>query len=240
MKRHLQLLARIAVALVLFGAVAAIYLTPAREYLTLEHAKQLISKFRAMSYGPALFIVLYAAGCVFAVPASIFIIAAGIIWGAVFGGIYALAGGVLGAFCSYAVGKFIGAGLLPRLGKHGRRVEHQLEKAGFRSMLVLRLVPIFPFAVLNYAAGVAGMAAGDYILATALGTAPSHFIVAYSADAIANGQLTSERAFLRIFVVGVLIAALVLLPLAFRKKVEATVADETGNDPVSVHQDLAP
>lgn len=240
MKRNVRLLARIAVALIVAAVAGALYFTPLRSYLTLEEARRVISAFRTLSYGPLVFIALYAAGCVFAVPASIFIIAAGIIWGALFGGIYALTGGVLGAFLSYSVGKFIGAGLLPRLGKHGRRVEHQLERAGFRSMLVLRLVPIFPFAVLNYAAGVASMAAGDYILATALGTAPSHFIVAYSADAIANGELTSERAFLRILIVGALLAALVLIPLAFRKKVEQTVAEETGNDPAIVHQDLAP
>lgn len=224
LKRHLRLLARIALALFLIAAVAALYLTPARNYLTLEKAREVIATFRSLSYGPILFVGLYALGCVFAVPASIFIIAAGIIWGALFGGLYALAGGVLGAFCSFAVGKFIGAGLLPKLGKHGRRLERQLEKAGFRSMLILRLVPIFPFAVLNYAAGVAGMGAADYVFATALGTAPSHFIVAYSADAIANGQLTSQGAFLRILVVGVLLAALVLVPLAFRKKVEEDMA----------------
>jgi Uncharacterized conserved protein len=238
LKASTRLFARIALALFLVAVVAILYLTSARDYLTLDRAKQIIPAFRSLAYGPVLFIALYAVGCVFAVPASIFIIAAGIIWGALFGGVYALAGGVLGAFVSFSVGKFIGAGLLPKLGKHGQRLERELEKAGFRSMLVLRLVPIFPFAVLNYAAGVAGMAAGDFVFATALGTAPSHFIVAYSADAIANGTLTSKGAFVRILIVGVLLAALVLLPLAFRRKVEETVAEDTGEDIATVHQDL--
>lgn len=88
---------KLAVLAFLVAGVAALYFSPARTYLTKEHLRDLIAWLRGLWYGPIVLIALYAAGCVLAIPASVFVIAAGVIWGWKLGAVYAIAGGMLGA-----------------------------------------------------------------------------------------------------------------------------------------------
>ena len=94
---------------------------------------------------------------------------------------------------------------------------------GFRSLLILRLIPVFPFAALNYGSGFAGLRALDVVFATLLGSAPSIFIISYSADAIARGTLSGEAAFGRLLIAGLLLASLALIPMLLRKRAAAAV-----------------
>jgi len=210
-------LLRIAVVAVLLSVVTVIYFTPLRGYLTRDHIRDLVGQLRGLWYGPAVFIALYAVSCVFAVPASVFILAAGFIWGWKLGGTYALIGGLLGASGSFWVGRFVGEGLLNRFGRIGRTVESQVKNARFGSLLILRLVPLFPFAILNYGAGVAGVRFGTFVAATTLGLAPSNYVVAYCSDALFNGTMTEGDALKRMFTVAALMVALVTIPMLLKR-----------------------
>ena len=100
---------KVAMLLVLAGGVLGVYFSPLRAYLTREHIHDLIGHLRGIWYGPLVLVAGYAIGCVFALPASIFVIAAGVIWGWKFGSMYAIAGGFLGAIGAYFVALFLGA-----------------------------------------------------------------------------------------------------------------------------------
>jgi uncharacterized membrane protein YdjX (TVP38/TMEM64 family) len=215
---HARTLIKILLAIIIIGGVTILYFSPLRAYLSREHIRETIGHLRGLWYGPIVLIVLYAAGCVFAVPASLFILASGVIWGWKLGGLYAMIGGVLGATASFLVGRFLGEGVLKRFGRLGRMVEKQVDHAGFKSLLVLRLIPVFPFAVLNYGAGVAGVRLADFVFATALGLAPSNFVFAYSADSLFNGTMTEADALKRLAVVAVLILAVVFVPMLIKKR----------------------
>lgn len=209
---------KLAMFIVLAGGVAALYFTPLRAYLTKAHINDLIAWLRGLWYGPLVLIALYAAGCVFALPASIFVIAAGVIWGWKLGGLYAIIGGFLGAIAAYYVGGFIGEGLLDKFGSVGRGVRKQVESSGFMSMLIVRLIPGPPFAVWNYAAGVAKMRFRDYALATLIGIIPSHLVFTYCADSLVNGTMTQGDALKRLAIVCALLLALILIPLYIKKR----------------------
>lgn len=212
-------------ALVLLGVVAGVYVSPLRDRLTIDGARSVVSALRGVWFGPLLFILAYALGVVVCAPASVFIACAGVIWGWKLGAPVALTGAMLGAMASFHVGRYLGGGLLPRFGQKAAAVSHRLERASFRSLLLVRLVPLFPFFVVNYAAGAARVRWADFLTTTLLGIIPAHLIVAYSADQIFNGTLSSGDAFKRLAVVGVLLAALVLLPTLFRKKVEQEMGE---------------
>jgi uncharacterized membrane protein YdjX (TVP38/TMEM64 family) len=158
-------------------------------------------------------VLAYAIGCIFALPASLFIIASGVVWGWKLGGMYAMAGGMLGAVISYFVGRFLGEGLLEKFGSAGRMVERQVSSAGLKTMLIVRLIPGPPFAVWNYGAGVARVKFSDYFL----GTLPAHMIFAYSADALFNGTMTQGDAVRRLVIVAALLIALTLLPTLIKR-----------------------
>ncbi len=205
-------IARAAVLLAILGVVAAIYLSPLREHMNREEIREIVAQLRGYWYGPLVFIVLFAIGCVFAIPASLFVVSAGLIWGWVWGGTYSIIGGVIGAVISFFAGRFIGEGLLDRFGRVGRVVKKQVDHAGFKSLLVLRFIPGLPFAALNYGAGVCGVTLGDFVFATLLGMAPSVYVFAYCADALLNGTMSEGDALKRLLILGALLISITLLP----------------------------
>jgi len=208
---------RLVVVVLLAAAFIALWFSPLREHLTRDNIRAGVAQIRSVWYAPIIYIFLYAIGCVVALPASMFVIAAGFIWGWLLGGCYAMVGGTLGAIVSYFVGRFIGEGLLERFGRMGKIVAKQVDHAGFKSLIVLRNIPGVPFAVLNYGAGVAGVRFRDYFFATIVGIAPSKFVITYCSDALFNGSMTEGDAFKRMAIVGVLMITMVLLPVAVKR-----------------------
>jgi len=206
------------VALVLLAvAVVGIYLSPMREQFTRDNVRAFVENLRDVWYGPAIFIGAFMLACVLALPASVFCLAAGFIWGWALGSLYAIVGGLLGAIASFYMGRFIGDGLLQRFGRVGRAVARQVDHAGFSSLLALRFIPGIPFAVLNYGAGVAGVRTRDFIASTLLGIVPSMLVFAYCADALFNGSMSEGDALKRLTIVCVLMLALTLLPMAVKR-----------------------
>ena len=201
----------------LIAGIAVAWFSPLRSYLTIEGARTVVARLRELWYGPLVYGAAFTVGAVLVVPASVFVLSAGMIWGWKLGGIYALAGGASGAIASFLIGRFMGSGFLRRFGPIGERLTRQIDHAGFRPLLVMRLMPIFPFALINYGAGVAGVRLRDFAAATLIGMAPSVFVFAYSADALFNGTMTGQDAFKRILTVGFLLSALVLTPSLIKK-----------------------
>ncbi|HEX8170573.1 MAG TPA: VTT domain-containing protein [Thermoanaerobaculia bacterium] len=207
-----QTLYKLGALLLLAGAFAAAWFSPLRAQITMANMRLFVEHLRGLWYGPLIFIAAFALGCVVALPASVFCVAAGFIWGWVLGGTYAVIGGLLGAIISFYVARFIGEGLLARFGRVGTMVTKQVEHAGFRSLLVARYIPGIPFVVLNYGAGVAGVRFRDYVFATILGIMPSMFVFAYCADALFNGSMSQGEAFKRLVIVCALMLTITLLP----------------------------
>lgn len=204
--------------LVLAGGVVALYFSPLGRLFSREHLSETVNYLRGLWYGPIVLILSYAIGCVFAVPASVFILAAGIIWGWKLGVTYAMTGAMLGASASYFAGQFLGEGLLDRFGRAGQMVRNQVSRNGFVSMLIARLIPGPPFAVWNYAAGIARMNFGEYFLATLLGTLPAHIVFAYCADALFNGTMTQGDAVKRLAIVAGLLIAMIALTTLLKRR----------------------
>ena len=210
-------LVRGAVLVVLAAVVVGIYLSPARDLFTRDNVRAFVEHLRGLWYGPAIFIGAFMLACVLALPASVFCIAAGFIWGWALGGVYSMAGGLLGAIASFYVGRFLGEGMLEKFGRVGRAVARQVDHAGFRSLLALRFVPGIPFAVLNYGAGVAGVRMRDFLGATLLGIIPPMFVFTYCADALFNGSMSEGDAVKRLTIVCILMLSLTLLPVVLKR-----------------------
>jgi uncharacterized membrane protein YdjX (TVP38/TMEM64 family) len=220
-------LLKIAIVVVLAAIVLGIWFSPLRAHLNRDEIRVAVGQLRDLWYGPIVFVLGFAASCVIALPASIFVLSAGVIWGWKLGTVYTLAGGLLGATASYFVGRFLGEGVLERFGRVGRLVTRQVDHAGFKSLLVLRLIPGIPFAVLNYGAGVARVALPDYIGATAIGMLPSVIVFTYCADALFSGTMTEGDALRRLAIVGALMIAMVLLPVVLKRFVRTPTPDES-------------
>ncbi|HXG58598.1 MAG TPA: VTT domain-containing protein [Thermoanaerobaculia bacterium] len=208
---------KIAVVAAIAAAVAAVWFSPLKDHLTRDGIRSAVENVRGVWYGPAVLSAVYAVGVALGLPATLFILVAGVIWGWAVGGVFAMIGGLGGAAGSYCIGRFVGEGMLGRLGRTGRAVEKRLESASFRSFLLLRLVPFVPFPVLNYAAGVARIRFRHFIAATAISLAPGTFVFAYSADALVNGTLSEGEAVQRVLIAAGLVFLIVLIPGLLKK-----------------------
>ena len=216
-------LIKLAVAVALAAAFAAIWFSPLREQLTRENVRAFVEHLRGLWYGPLVFILAFAAGCIFAAPASVFCIAAGFIWGWALGGTYAFLGGMLGAVASFFLARFIGEGFLHRFGRLGQMVKKQVDHAGFRNLLILRYIPGIPFAVLNYGAGVAGVRFRDFLPATVIGIIPPMFVFAYCADALFNGTMSEGDVVRRIVIACGLMLAITIIPIVVKRVTRRSV-----------------
>jgi uncharacterized membrane protein YdjX (TVP38/TMEM64 family) len=127
-------------------------------------------------FGPALFILVYAAGTLF-LPATPFTAAGALIFGRMAGPAYNLLGATLGACLAFVAGRYFLRGIAARL-LSGRlaALERKACRNGFTVIFYLRLI-WFPFIVLNYAAGATAIRFKDYFWGTLLGIAPAVVIV---------------------------------------------------------------
>ena len=229
--RRRLLLLRLAAGAGLVALIAILWLSPLRDQLTTENAIRLRDQFSSHWWGPPLFILMYAICATLLVPASVFVLSSGFIWGGPLGGTYALIGGTLGACLSYGVARFLGADILTRFGPRGVRIADQLRGATFSSFLIVRVIPVIPYAILNYGAGVAGIRFGIFVVATILGLAPATYVFSWSADALFNGRLTGEDAFLRVAAIATAIVIVAVIPSMLKKRAARALAAGASADP---------
>lgn len=131
-------------------------------------------------WGPVVFIALYGGLAMIPSPMSVVTIAAGALFGLWTGAVLVLAGAMLAAVGSFALGRLLGRDAVDRF-TQGRlaRVDAMLRDHGLAAVLVVRLVPLFPFFAVNYASGLSGVRLNHYLLGSALGMVPG--VLAYTA-----------------------------------------------------------
>ncbi len=129
-------------------------------------------------------------------------LAAGLVFGAVWGSVYLMIAALIGTSMTFAISRFWGRKLADKIlqGKF-KDLDDKLEKNGFLTILFLRAIPLVPYEVLNYASGLSKIRFKDYFLATFLGLIPGVVIAAFF-----GGSLGDIKTFKDIFSPKLLIA----------------------------------
>jgi uncharacterized membrane protein YdjX (TVP38/TMEM64 family) len=107
-------------------------------------------------WGPVAFILGYAVATVAFAPGSLLTLAAGALFGLVRGTLYAWTGATIGACAAFLIARYAARGWVERKleGRpRFRRLDHSIGKDGGKIVALLRLAPVFPFVLLNYALG---------------------------------------------------------------------------------------
>lgn len=141
-------------------------------------------------WAPLLFVLLSGVVTVAPVPRTVFTVAAGVLFGSVTGVLLAVAGTTLAATVAFWLVRLLGGAFVER---HAHRrgvswVRARLDRSGLLAVLSLRLIPMVPFAVLNYAAGLSGVRFVPYVLGTVLGILPGTVAVVVLGDAATGGS----------------------------------------------------
>ncbi len=139
------------------------------------------------SWASFLYIIGYTVGPLIFFPASILSIAGGLVFGPLFGTIYTVIGASLGAALSFAIARLLGRDFVkPFLKGKIARCDAFIEGHTFAVIFFMRLVPIFPFDIANYAAGVCGVKTSSYIIATVAGIIPGSFAFVYLGSSLTD------------------------------------------------------
>lgn len=193
---------------------------------------------RAGWAGPVVLAGLYAIAATLLVPASPFTIAAGVLFGPVLGTLTALVGATLGATGAFLLGRSLGRDAVAAFG--GRpleRIDRALAQRGFVALLIVRLVPLFPFNLVNVAAGVTGLRLRVFVLATAVGIVPGTVAFAALGGTIDDPTSPAFIAALALFVVVTVGAGLMARRLRARDR--AAVVDAAVEAAVDAAVDVA-
>lgn len=131
--------------------------------------------------GPLAYVATYAAATVALVPGSILTLAAGALFGIARGTVYALTGATLGAAGAFLVSRHAARRQVERrLAADPRfdRLDRAVGREGLKVVFLLRLSPIFPFTLLNYALGLTRVRLGHYLIAS-IGMLPGTLLYVY-------------------------------------------------------------
>jgi uncharacterized membrane protein YdjX (TVP38/TMEM64 family) len=133
-------------------------------------------------WGPAVFVTGYAVAVVAFVPASLLTLAAGAIFGLLEGTLYVFLAALVGSCLAFLVSRYLARGAVERRLEGNARfeaIDRAVGEQGRKIVFLLRLSPVFPFNLLNYALGLTRVGFGDYALA-GFGMLPGTLLYVYS------------------------------------------------------------
>lgn len=221
---------RLAPLFVLAALTVLVFATGLDRYLTLEVLGERYEQLRAWAAAhpltaPLAFAVVYAAVVALSVPgATIMTLAAGLMFGLVFGTLVVVIAATVGASIVFLIAKTaLGEPLRRRAQGWIARMEQGFREDALNYLLVLRLIPLFPFWLVNLVPAFLGVPLRTYVLATFVGILPGSAVYVSVGNGVGEILEMGERPDLSIIfapeVLGPLIGlgALALLPVIYKR-----------------------
>ncbi len=179
------------------------------------------------AWGPAVFVLIYVAATVAAVPGSVLTVGAGALFGSILGVVLVSVASTLGASLAFLVARYFARDAAARWfssNEKFRRLDKLTEEHGAIIVALTRLTPIFPFNLLNYGFGLTRVPFSTYVSWSWLCMLPGTVLYVVGADALARG-LSQGR--LPWGLVGAVAGAGVVLALLVRYARRTLQAKET-------------
>ena len=145
------------------------------------------------SAGPLVFMLIYIMGTVFFLPGAVLTLAGGALFGPVFGTFYNLTAATIGAMISFIAARYLAHDWVEKkTGGRMKQLKQGVEGEGWKFVAFVRLVPLFPFNVLNYALGLTKIKFSQYSIATYIFMLPGAIAYTYlgyvGREAVAGGD----------------------------------------------------
>ncbi|MDX8396571.1 MAG: TVP38/TMEM64 family protein [Mariprofundaceae bacterium] len=187
MFKRMILLIIVAIVLALFFALdLAQYLSVA--VLTDHRVSLLSSVDQHAILAPLLYVLLYIVVVAFSLPGSLVMtVSGGFLFGAIAGGVCAVIGASLGATVLFVIAKTsLGDYLLSKSGGMVQKMQKGFAEDALSYLFVLRLVPLFPFFIVNLVPAFLGVPLRTYVVATFFGIIPTTFVYALAGSGLGS------------------------------------------------------
>jgi len=215
---------KLLVALLFLSAIGAFFFFDLKSYLSLDALKanrDSLLVFTQEHYVPAvvLFILVYILQTAFSLPgATIMTLAGGFLFGSLWATLYVNIGATTGATLAFLAARYLFRQWVER--KFGDRLgplQDGFAKNAFSYLLTLRLIPLFPFFLVNLLSGLTRVKVGTYIAATAVGIIPGSFVYTFAGRQLGTINALSELVSPRLLLAFSLLGLLILIPIGYRK-----------------------
>ncbi|MBI1817127.1 MAG: TVP38/TMEM64 family protein [Deltaproteobacteria bacterium] len=209
---------RLIILLLLIAAVIATGVG-LRQYITVDNIEYAV---RALGpWGPLAFIALYVIGPALFLPGAPLTIAAGVLFGPVWGTVYTIIGATGGAMLAFVVARYLGRDWVERRLSNTSgllvRIKSGVESEGWKFVAFTRLVPVFPFNILNYALGLTNIGLVPYALASffcMMPAAAAYVYLGYAGrEAAGGGQGLVSKALIAL----ALLAVVAMIPTLLKR-----------------------
>jgi uncharacterized membrane protein YdjX (TVP38/TMEM64 family) len=211
---NLRRVGQILVAFVVVAGIAAAW----RWRGTLDPLA-LATLLRAHPAAPLVFLALHIVASLTFVPRSLLGFAAGIVFGVWWGLLWAALGSVVGAVAGFLIARYVHAGLFERVRwSRFTALLERAERGGWRKVALIRLFPVIPHSLANYAMGLTRLRLADYALGSLLGQLPLT-IATVEAGAAGERALRGAGGWLWPTVIGLgALALTMLIPALVRRR----------------------
>jgi uncharacterized membrane protein YdjX (TVP38/TMEM64 family) len=167
----------------------------------------------------AIFIAAYIAQTALSLPgASILSLAAGAIFGVAMGTLYVNIGATIGATLAFLVARYLFHDMIRK--KFGSRLDTingELETRGFNYLLFLRLVPVFPFFLINLGSGLTNIPLRTFFLGTLFGIIPGSLVYCNAGASLASITSLNDVASPRVLGSFAVLGLFALVPALYQK-----------------------
>lgn len=166
-----------------------------------------------------LFVLLYITSVAFLIPiATVLTLAGGFLFGSIAGTIFVNIGATVGAIAAFLLARyFIGEKIQSKYHKQLEKFNLELEENKYQYLFSLRLLPIFPFFLVNFFCGVTHVDLRAFIITTSLGIIPGSFVYTYAGSQLAQIASIEDIFSKEILMALVLLALLVLSSVVYKK-----------------------
>jgi len=192
---------KILILFVFSAVVAAFYFLDLGKYLTLESLKANRTWLTDLRLAhtvlfAAVFVLIYIVQTAFSLPgAAILSLAAGAIFGVLQGTLFVVSGATVGAILAFLVSRtLLRDWVVKKFGGRMEGIDRGLRENGLSYLLFLRLVPAFPFFLVNLACGVTGLPLKTYALGTLFGIMPGSLVFVNAGASLAAIERVSQVA----------------------------------------------
>ncbi len=166
-----------------------------------------------------IFILAYAIVTGLSLPGAVILtLAGGFLFGAVGATFFVNIGATTGATLAFLTARYLLRDTVEqKFGKWLGPFQEGFAKNAFSYLLTLRLIPLFPFFVVNLVSGLTRVRVGTYVAATALGIIPGSFVYAYAGRQLGTINSLKEIASPNVIGAFVLLGLLALVPVVYKK-----------------------
>lgn len=187
-------------------------------------------------WAPVVYILGYAAATVAFVPGSILTMAGGVLFGVVRGTAFVFVAATLGASLAFLVARYLARGAIERRlegDERFRLIDQAIGEDGLKLVVLLRLVPFFPFVWLNYGLGLTRVRFRDYFLGS-FGMLPGTLLYVSYGEAIGSlaalaGDAEVERGAGYWAMLGLGLAAAIAVTTLVTRRARQALAEATAD-----------